>query len=231
MNSSNLLKSINTDSFQTFFPARDPCGETGFSEVPACHIVSWRMPATDYYNSAHPTIFYPHHPTSISMKKIFLVITGLIVMACAVMPASAFTMKSLSITVSGNGDAQVDMNYDLSFVEQSAIFFRIADPVEELKSAFDSESRQPVTVTQATSSSAHVVIPSFASVTTTGGKSTITTPSLSFERAQDVLNSYWFAPLVSPDFSPAVTTVTFPDGYPVTYYDQISIPSITHSLS
>ena len=144
---------------------------------------------------------------------------------------SAFTMKSLTISIDENGEAQVDMNYDLSFVEQSAVFFRLADPAAQLKSAFDTGRSQHVTVTQVTSSSAHIVIPAFASVTTTGEKSTITTPSVSFERARDVLNTYWFAPLVSPDFSPAVTTITFPDGYLVNYYDQISIPSISHQLS
>jgi hypothetical protein len=70
------------------------------------------------------------------------------------MPASAFTMKSLSISIAGNGDAQVDMTYDLSFVEQSAVFFRIADPAAQLKSAFDAGGSQQVTVTQATRSSA-----------------------------------------------------------------------------
>jgi len=165
------------------------------------------------------------------MKKIFLVIAGLILMACAVMPASAFTMKSLSITVAGNVDAQVDMNYDLTFVEQSAVFFRLADPAAQLESAFDAGRSQPVTVTSATSSSAHIDIPSFASVTTTGGKTVVTTPSLSFEHAQSVLNSYWFAPLVSPNFAPAVTTITFPDGYIATYYNQITIPSVSHQMS
>jgi len=165
------------------------------------------------------------------MKPILIVITGLILVACAVMPASAFTMKSLSITVAGNGDARVDMNYDLSFVEQSAVLFRIANPTAELKSAFDSASRNPVTVTQASGSAAEVLIPSFADIARTGGKTTMTTPSLSFERARDVLNSYWFAPLVSPNFAPAVTTITFPDGYIATYYNQITIPSVSHQMS
>jgi hypothetical protein len=166
------------------------------------------------------------------MKKVYLALTGLMLMAVAVMPASAFTMNSLSITLAGNGDAQVDLKYDLSFVEQTAIFFKLADPAAQLKSAFGNGGTQPVTVTQATSSSAQIVVPSFASVTSADGKkSTITTPSLSFERAQAVLNSYWFAPLVSPDFSPAVTTITFPDGYKANYYDQISIPPVTHQLS
>ena len=165
------------------------------------------------------------------MKKIYLVLTGLLILSCAVMPASAFTMKSLTITVAGNGDAQVDMNYDLSFVEQTAVFFRIADPAAQLKSAFDTGGSREVTVNEATSSSARVLISSFASVTPAEGKKAkVTTPAVSFERAQAVLNSYWFAPLVSPDFSPAVTTIIFPDGYRANYYDQISIPSVTHQL-
>ena len=45
------------------------------------------------------------------------------------MPAQAFTAKTLTITLNGNGDAQADMQYDLSFVEQAAIFFHAADPL------------------------------------------------------------------------------------------------------
>jgi hypothetical protein len=175
-------------------------------------------------------IFNHHTPTALSMKKIFLVIAGLMLMACAVMPASAFTMNSLNIAVDGNGDARIDMTYDLSFVEQSAVFLRIADPSAQLKSAFDAGGFHTVTVTQATGSAAEIVIPSFAAVTTASGKSTITTPSLSFEHAQKILDSYWFAPLVSPDFSPSITTITFPDGYKATYYDRISIPSTAHAV-
>ncbi|WP_321504191.1 hypothetical protein [uncultured Methanoregula sp.] len=166
------------------------------------------------------------------MKNIYLVFTGLILLAYAVMPASAFTMKSLSITIAGNGDADVDISYDLSFVEQTAVFFRLADPAAQLQSAFDDGGSRKVTVTRATSSSAHVMIPSFATVTPANSKQTWeATPPVSFEHARAVLNTYWFAPLVSPDFSPAVTTITFPDGYAVNYYDQISIPSVTHLMS
>ena len=165
------------------------------------------------------------------MKKIFIVLTGLMLMAMAVMPAQAFTMNSLTISLDKNGNAQIGMQYDLSFVEQSAVFLRIADPTAELQKAFQSGSTTPVTVTGATSSSAQINVPSFASVTTTGGTTVMTTPTLSFERAQAVLNSYWFAPLISPDFSPGITTVTFPDGQKEYFYDRISVPSITHKIS
>ena len=148
------------------------------------------------------------------------------------MPASAVTIKSLSISLAGNGDAQMDITYDLSLVEQTAVFFRLADPEAQLKSAFDAGGVWQATVSDVTSSSAHLAIPSFAAVNSCAGKtSTMTTPSLSFEHAQAVLNTYWFAPLVSPDFSPGVTTITFPDGYRATYFEQISIPSVTHQVS
>jgi hypothetical protein len=165
------------------------------------------------------------------MKKLFILLAGLMLMAVAVMPAQAFTMKSLTIDIAGNGDAQIAMQYDLSFIEQSAVFLRIADPAAELQSAFRSGSSTPVSVNEATASSARITVPSFASVTATDGKTMIASPAVSFERARDVLNSYWFAPLISPDFSPAVTTLTFPDGHREYFYDQISIPSVTHSMT
>lgn len=154
-----------------------------------------------------------------------------ILVALAVMPVQAFTITSLSIQVGQNGDARIDVKYDLSLLEQSAVFLRIADPARELQSAFNAGSSMPTTVTSATSSSAQVLVPSFATVTTTGNKTIITTPSLSFERAERVLQNYWFAPLVSADLSPSITTITFPDGYKEQFYDRISIPSVSHQIS
>lgn len=164
------------------------------------------------------------------MKRFLILAAALFLMAAVVMPVQAFTMKSLSINFDQNGNAEIDMQYDLSFVEQSAVFLQIADPAEELQSAFAAGSSKPVTVTEATSSSAKISVPSYASVSTVDGKTVMVTPSVSFERARNVLNSYWFAPLLTPDFSPAVTTLTFPDGHHEYYYDQISIPSVTHTL-
>jgi hypothetical protein len=165
------------------------------------------------------------------MKKILCLIIGFSLVALAVMPAQAFTMKSLSITLDPGGNADMDLQYELSFFEQSAVFFKIADPTGELQSAFNSGSAEPVTVTGATSSSAQIHVPSFADVTTTGGKTTMTTRAVSFERAQQVLNNYWFASLVTPDFSPALTTITFPDGHKELFDDRLTIPSVTHRIS
>ena len=165
------------------------------------------------------------------MKKQYLIFGCLCILAFFVMPAQAFSMKTLTITLAEQGDAQIDMQYELSLFEQSAVFFRIADPASELKTAFDRNAQKPVIVTRATSSSASLSIPSFASVTRRGEKEIMETPLVSFERAEKVLNQYWFASLISPDFSPATTTIIFPDGYRATFHDLISIPSVSHPIS
>jgi hypothetical protein len=164
------------------------------------------------------------------MNKFSLALVTFCILAAAILPVQAFTAKSLIITLAPDGDARLDMHYDLSFIEQSAVFFKIADPAEELKNAFDTHSSEPVTVTSATSSSAVVLIPSFADISRTGRQTTMVTPSLSFARAQQVMDEYWFASLISPDFSPGVTTVIFPDGHKDTYYEALTLPSVSHTL-
>jgi hypothetical protein len=164
------------------------------------------------------------------MKKVHAIFVTLCILALAVMPVQAFTAKSLTITLAPDGDADLTMQYDLSFIEQSAVFFKIADPADELKNAFDSHSSEPVTVPSATSTSALVHIPAFADVSTGADRVTMVTPSLSFARAQQVMDEYWFAPLVSPDFSPGITTVIFPDGHRAAYYDALTLPSVSHTL-
>ena len=164
------------------------------------------------------------------MRKINFFIICLCLFVVAVMPAQAFTAKSLTMTLAADGNAEIDMHYDLTLFEECAVFFRITDPAAELKKAFDDNSKEPVTIKKATASSATVIIPSFASVSENDGKTIMVTPSLSFTRAQKVLDQYWFAPLISPDFSPDVTEIIFPDGYRTTYNNTLTIPSVTHQL-
>jgi hypothetical protein len=164
------------------------------------------------------------------MKKLYILIGGLCLIAFAAMPVQAFTVKSLTMNIAPNGDAQFDIRYDLTLFEEGAIFFRISDPAAELKKAFDTNSQKPVTVTRATGSSAQIIVPSFASVVTDESGTTLITPSVSFERAQKVLDQYWFAPLISPDFSPEISTIIFPDGYKVSFDNTLVIPSFPHRL-
>lgn len=164
------------------------------------------------------------------MNRFSLALITLCILGAAVVPVQAYTATSLTITLAPDGDARLAMQYDLSLIEQSAVFFKLADPAAELKKAFDTRTAEPVTVSEATSSSAIVTIPSFADVTTGAGRVTMVTPALSFARAQAVMDEYWFAPLVSPDFSPQITTIVFPDGHKATYYDALTLPSVSHTM-
>ena len=165
------------------------------------------------------------------MKISYLILGCICIILLAVMPAQAFTAKALTITLNGNGDATMDMQYYLTFAERAAIFVHAVDPATELQNVLQENFNGPITVVSTDTSSAEVIIPSFASVTTTGGATTMTTPSLSFERAQQIMQQLWYSALLSPDLTPQVTTITFPDGYQVSYTDQISIPSVSHTLS
>ena len=74
------------------------------------------------------------------------------------------------------------------------------------------------------------MVQGFASKVERNGTVTLITPALSFVDAKKILNHYWFAPLISPDFSPAVTRVNFPYDYTEEFYNQISIPALRHAL-
>ncbi len=112
-----------------------------------------------------------------------------------------------------------------------AVFARIADPGTELKHALEGNYGKTVDVISTSGSEARILVHGFATQTTDGSSVTLNTPALSFESAQNVLNHYWFAPLITVDFSPDITTVDFPDGYVQQDDDQIAIPAISHTLA
>ncbi|HVP96352.1 hypothetical protein [Methanoregula sp.] len=165
------------------------------------------------------------------MKRSYLILGGILIVLLAVMPAQAFTAKTLTVTLNGNGDAQADMQYDLSFVEQAAIFLHAANPSATLQNALSENLGRPVTVVSADMSSADVIIPSFASVVQSGGSTIMTTPAFSFANAQQEVRNEWYGSLISANFAPQTTTITFPDGYQAGFNNQISIPSLTHTLA
>ncbi len=165
------------------------------------------------------------------MKSTYLLIGCICLLAFAVMPAQAFTAKALTINLDTNGNAQVDFQYDLSFTEQAAIFFNIANPSAELTTALENNLNRQVTVVKTDSSSAEVIIPSFAAISWANGTGIMTTPAFSFANAENAIKHYWWASIISVDLSPDVTTITFPDGYQTTYNDQISFPSVSHQIA
>jgi hypothetical protein len=146
------------------------------------------------------------------------------------MPAQALTARALTINIDANGNAQVDFQYDLTFAERAAIFFNIANPADHLRTALVNNLNRDVTVVKADSSSADVIIPSFATVSRSNTTTTITTPAFSFANAQNQIRQSWWAGLNAVDMSPDLTTITFPDGYREMYNKQLSFPSVTHQV-
>jgi hypothetical protein len=165
------------------------------------------------------------------MKRILtgVVLFILVVWSCAA-PVQAFTAKNLDVAVQGGGDAIITFDYELSWFENIAVFMHIADPAVELKKALESNFNKPVEVIRADGGESQFSVQGFASAKEQDGAVTMKTPALSFVEAEKILNQYWFAPLISPDFSPEVTRVRFPDGYVEEFDNQISIPAVTHTL-
>jgi len=163
-------------------------------------------------------------------RKLLYLIMGITILVSCVCPVQAFMAKSLDIVVQDNGDATITFDYDLSWYENVAVFTRIANPNTELKKALESNYGKSVDVLATSGNEAKVLIHGFASSTTKDGSTTMITPALSFQSAEKVLKQYWFAPLISVDFSPEVTRVIFPDGYVEQYNNQIALPQISHTL-
>jgi hypothetical protein len=165
------------------------------------------------------------------MKRVLILPFVLIVVLwLGVSPVQAFTAKNLDVAVQGNGDAIITFDYELSWFENVAVFMHISDPAIELKKALESNSKKPVTIIKADGGESQFTVQGFATIKEQNGTTTMKTPSLSFVEAQKILDKYWFAPLVSPDFSPEVTRVRFPDGYSEEFQNQISLPPVTHTL-
>jgi hypothetical protein len=163
------------------------------------------------------------------MKLLHGALVVVLLAAFLAAPAGAVTVHHLTIMVSGNGDAQVDVQYDLNWLEQAVVFTRIADPGTELTSALETNFDVTVDVTSVDTRQASVLVQHFAAVDSLPGGTRYVTPELSFGKAQRALNRYWFAPFVSADFSPDVTRIVFPDGYSEEFYNQMDIPSISHT--
>jgi hypothetical protein len=157
------------------------------------------------------------------------IMVTLLLLSAVACPALALQADTLTISLDREGNADVVFTYHLTWLEYFAVFLKIGDPGSEIKNALEDNLHRPVTVQSAGTDSTSLTVEGFALVERSNGITTLRTPALSFAAAEKVLQSYWFAPLVSPDFSPAVTKVRFPDGYEETFFDKISIPALTHT--
>ena len=155
---------------------------------------------------------------------------SLLVLTLMAAPVGAFSADNLVIVVEEDGSAEITFNYTLSWIERIAVFFKIAEPEQELKAALEDALGVPVTVTSAESDVARFMVQDFARVNSTDGGNVYLTPGLDLTGAQAVLDRYWFAPLVEADFSPDLTVVRFPDGHEETFSGQSAIPALSHTV-
>lgn len=166
----------------------------------------------------------------ISTKRMIGGILSLLLLGALVMPAGAFTADKLTIEIEEDGAATVTFDYSLSWLENIAVFLKIADPNMEFGKALEKYSGSEVESVAVSDRSASFRAETFARVSRVDSATVYTTPTLHLEDAEKALNDYWFAPLVRADFSPAVTEVTFADGRKETLRDVAMIPSFTHRI-
>ncbi|MDD1674757.1 MAG: hypothetical protein LUQ13_03845 [Methanomicrobiales archaeon] len=153
----------------------------------------------------------------------------LLVLAVLITPTSAFTSKSLDISVDAGGSALISLDYELNIFEDIAVWLNIANPADAIKNAIESNTDRPTEVYSVSGSSAVFRVTQFATTSHADGTITQTTPQISFVQAEEALKGQWFSFLISKDLSPTTTTVRFPDGYAQNYTEQLVIPSLTHT--
>ena len=156
--------------------------------------------------------------------------TLLLILTALLLPVSGFQMHYVEVNVGSGGDATVQVDYDLTWVEYMGVFLGIANPATELQKALEEYSGAPVNVTAVSAESATFHVDRFARISGDSGKRVFSTPALNFSVAEEKLRSYWFAPFISPDLSPAVTVIRFPDGYAEIFQEESRIPAITHQI-
>lgn len=156
---------------------------------------------------------------------------ALLLVAGLTLPAGAFTADRLDMAIDETGAATITFDYTLSWIEQIAVFFKIADPSDEFKKALETFSGRSVESVALNDHAASFRVEGFARISRAGNATTYTTPAIDLRDAENALNSYWFAPLVQADFSPSVTTITFPDGSVETLQNVAEIPKVSQTIA
>lgn len=159
-----------------------------------------------------------------------LAILLIVSLAAAAMPASALTITSYTAEIQDDGNAILTFNYDMTFVEYVGYYLNIANPGKLMKEEYDKHANMPGDVLSSDSKGTSFKVYGYAAVSDDTNGKTITTPSQSFQKAEAILKEHPVAKLTTFDLSPDITTVTFPDGYCETFYNELSIPSITHII-
>jgi hypothetical protein len=149
----------------------------------------------------------------------------LLIVLLVPVPAGAFTADSLTITVAGNGDATADFHFTLEGIIENAIPLSVLQ--DQLTKGL-ATSAEPPQVLSFSKSEATLLLKGFAVTTTVPTGTDYQTAPMNFTNAQAALQNSAAGSVISADFSPKITTITFPDGYSRQFVDSAVLPSIDH---
>jgi hypothetical protein len=141
-----------------------------------------------------------------------------------VCPVQGFVADHIEYNIQQNGDATVTADYTMSLGEQIALM--VPTVKEQFTEVIKSEFGQDATVVSMSNKRATFTIPKYADATDTY----IQTPCMDFNRIKDRAESYWFMKYMDIDYSPTLTTISFPNGEVITYNDMLFIPATTSNL-
>jgi len=154
----------------------------------------------------------------------------LLIIGLLAAPAAAFTFNNLDISIDTDGDADISVDYSLSWIEQIVVFMRIANPADKLEQGLEQYSGKDVQVMSVSSGRTNLMVRDFATVTGSETATTYTTPYLDFSGAGQAISGYWFSKFITVDTSPETAVVRFSDGYAETFSNSYTIPAITHEI-
>jgi hypothetical protein len=143
-------------------------------------------------------------------------------------PVTAFAIDNLTVDIREKGDAQISVDYSLTWVERVFLFMRIIHPDEELEKALEGLSGRNVTVTRVNPAGTELYIEDIVGVDENPEGTLYTTPAMDFSIAEQQLKPYGFSRYFNVDASPEITTIKFPDGYQEQFFNVAYIPSVTH---
>lgn len=160
----------------------------------------------------------------IPVRIVLALVLGTFLLAA---PSPAFTANSLQITVDTSGDATAVFSYTLEGIVENSIPESMLE--EELKKGLTTSS-DPPEVVSFDRSGATLLMKNFAQTSDTETGTEYMTASMDFSKAEIALKNSALSYVISADFTPATTTVKFPDGFTKTFSDQSTLPSITHTV-
>ena len=166
------------------------------------------------------------HPRFIETRSLVkIVLLFLVFMSVCSSPVFAFTAQSLDITIEKNGDATAVFQYALEGVIENAVPQSLLE--DELIKGL-STSSEPPTVITFDRTGATLLLQKFAQVSAADTGTEYITASMDFKKAEIALENSALNYVISADFSPQRSTVTFPDGYFCEFSDMSTLPSLTH---